>query len=238
MYQLILNIAPEVAELLGSQDAILNVFDAAELGFRCTACGQPGKLTATDTASVVAYLPDGGQGAAIVRLAHEHCQASEVITTDAPTGDDPGSVWPAKAWLRPTGDEPRAAVLVGPRLAALRVTEGGETLNRLTAGLLGGGFGLLTDPDAPMPDVDGLAVRLGPGDRVAVVDGDDCPLWDGPLVLPPGWTDAATTTGRVGVVVASGLNLLDVERDHLADLFTAIGNGAAVAGTAQLLPDD
>jgi hypothetical protein len=82
---------------------------------------------------------------------------------------------------------------------------------------------LLTDPHAPMSDVDGLAVRLGPTGRVAVVDGDDCPLWDGPLVLPPGWAGAATE---------SGLNLLDVERDHLADLFTAIGNGAAVAGTA------
>ncbi|MEV6932739.1 hypothetical protein AB0M46_50745 [Dactylosporangium sp. NPDC051485] len=238
MRQLVLNIAPEVAELLGSEDAILAAFDAAELGFVCTACGQPGTLTATDRASVVAYLPDHGRGAPVVRYAHEHCQASELLTVDTPVGDDPGSVWPAQAWLRPDDDDPAAVVLIGPRLAALRVTDGGETIDRITAGLLGVGFELLDGLDGPMPNVEGLAVRLGLGDRVSVVDGDDCPLWDGPLVLPPGWTEAATTTGRVGVVVASGLNLLDVERDHLADLHDATGRGAAVAATAQLLTDD
>ncbi|MEV6928718.1 hypothetical protein AB0M46_30090 [Dactylosporangium sp. NPDC051485] len=118
------------------------------------------------------------------------------------------------------------------------MTDGGETINRITAGLLGVGFELLDGLDGPMPNVEGLAVRLGPGGRMAVLDGDDCPLWDGPLVLPPGWTEAATTTGRVGVVVVSGLNLLDVERDHLSDLHAATGRSAAVAATAQLLNDD
>ncbi len=104
--------------------------------------------------------------------------------------------------------------------------------------LLGGGFHLLTDPDAPIPDVDGVAVRLGPDDQVAVVDGDDWPLIDAPVVLPPGWIEAATASGRVAVIVASGLNLLDPERHHLGDLFTAIRKGNAVAATAELLPTD
>ena len=237
MTALVMNIAPEVAEILGSEDVILAAFDTAEVGFLCTACGQPGKLTPTDRASVVVYRPERGNGAPIVRYAHEHCEASEVIETDAPQLVDPGSVWPAKAWLRPHGD-PRAVVLVGPRMLALRLTDGGETINRITAELLGCGFDLLTDTDASMRPVDGLAVRLGPGDRVAVVDGDDCPLWDGPLSLPPGWQEAASTSGRVGVVVASGLNLLDVERDHLADLSTVMRDGAAVAASAELLPPD
>lgn len=236
MCELILNIDPEVVELLGSEDAILDLFDAAELGFVCTACGQPGRLAPAEPASVVMYLPDGGTGTPLVRLAHERCSASALIETDTPTGDDPGSAWPAKAWLRPSVDDPAAVVLVGPRLLAKHITDGGEMIDAITSGLLGYGYGLLTDPDAPMPDVAGLAVRLGPADRVAVVDGDDCPLWDGPLTLPPGWTEAATRSGRVGVVVSSGLNLLDVDRDHLAALFTAISNGKAVAGRAELLP--
>jgi hypothetical protein len=61
--QPILNIAPDVAELLGITDGITAAFDIAELGYLCTACGQPGTLTETDTASVVVYLPDNGHGA-------------------------------------------------------------------------------------------------------------------------------------------------------------------------------
>jgi hypothetical protein len=236
--QLILNIAPDVADLLGSDDAITAAFDIAELGYLCTACGQPGKLTETDTASVVIYLPDNGHGAPLVRWAHEHCMASQVVVTNAPTGTEPGSLWPAHALLRPHSEDPRAVILIGPRLAVLRKTAGGDTIEGTLSTLLGDGFHLLTDPDAAIPDVDGVAVRLGPDDRVAVVDGDGCPLIDAPMVLPPGWIEAATESGRVAVIVASGLNLLDPERHHLGDLFNAIRKGNAVAATAELLPTD
>jgi hypothetical protein len=238
MSPLILNIAPDVAELLGSHDAMATAFDIAQQGYLCTSCGNPGTLTSTAAASLVVYLPDNAHGAPLVRWAHEHCMASQVLVTDAPTGTEPGSLWPAQALLRPSPDDPRAVILIGPRLAVLRKTAGGDTIDGTLSTLLGGGFHLLTDPDAPIPDVDGVAVRLGPDDRVAVVDGDDCPLIDCPLILPPGWTEAATASGRVAVIVASGLNLLDPERQHLGELFNAIRKGAAVAGTAQLLPND
>ncbi len=144
---------------------------------------------------------------------------------------------PGKAWLRPHPDTPRAVLLLGPRLTAMRVTEGGETIDQLSAGLLGHGFGLLTNPDAPMRNVDGLTIRLGAGGRLVVRNGRDALLWDGALVLPPGWGDAARTAGRVGVVVAAGLNLYDPGRDHLFDLFAAIGDGAVVAGAGRLLTE-
>ncbi len=129
---------------------------------------------------------------------------------------------PGKAWLRPHPDTPRAVLLLGPRLTAMRVTEGGETIDQLSAGLLGHGFGLLTNPDAPMRNVDGLTIRLGAGGRLVVRNGRDALLWD---------------AGRVGVVVAAGLNLYDPGRDHLFDLFAAIGDGAVVAGAGRLLTE-
>jgi hypothetical protein len=230
-----LKIAPEVAELLGSEDAILKVFDTAASGYTCTECRRPGQLTTTATASVVAYLPHSGTGNLVVRLAHARCAESTVHITDIPEGADPGAIWPAKAWLRPEPDDPRAVVFIGPRLLAMRVSDGGETIDRLLSELLAYGFGLLTDPDAAMPDLEGLTVTLGPGGRVAVFDKADSPLWDGSLDLPPGWTEAAAASGRVGVVVASGLNLRDDTRDHLGEMFTAIGDGRAVAATAELL---
>ncbi len=233
---LMLNIAPDVARLLGSEDAILKVFHTAESGYCCPVCGDSGRLTEDESASVLLVLR-GPTATPVVRLAHGCCADSAVLVSAEPLTTDTGMDVPGKAWLRPHPDTPRAVLLLGPRLTAMRVTEGGETIDQLSAGLLGHGFGLLTNPDAPMRDVDGLTIRLDRGGRLLVYDARDACLWDGALVLPPGWGDAARTAGRVGVVVAAGLNLYDPDRDHLYDLFAAIGDGAVVAGAGRLLTE-
>jgi len=238
MTVLMLNIAPDVAELLGSEDAILAAYRAAELGYRCTVCGDPGQLTEDESASVVLILHEGGAAATVLRLAHGWCSDSGIrVVDDDPTRVDLDAIRPGLAWLRPHPDDPRAVLLIAPRAHILRVTAGGETIDRLTAGLLGTGFALLTDLDAALPSLDGLAVRLGPGDRLTVLDHQEVSLWDGGVVLPPGWADAARTAGRVGVVLASGLNLHDPTRDHLADLATATGDGAVIGAAGHLLTD-
>jgi len=233
---LMLNIAPDVARLLGSEDAIGKVFHTAESGYCCPVCGDSGRLTEDESASVLLVLR-GPTATPVVRLAHGCCADSAVLVSAEPLTTDTGMDVPGKAWLRPHPDTPRAVLLLGPRLTAVRVTEGGETIDQLSAGLLGHGFGLLTNPDAPMRDVDGLTIRLDRGGRLLVYDARDACLWDGALVLPPGWGDAARTAGRVGVVVAAGLNLYDPDRDHLYDLFAAIGDGAVVAGAGRLLTE-
>ncbi len=44
-------------------------------------------------------------------------------------------------------------------------------------------------------------------------------------------------TGLIGVVVVAGIDLHDDDRDHLADLFAAIREGAAVGAAVQVDPD-
>lgn len=230
-------VAPEVADLLGSDDAVGKVVDAASLGYQCTTCGQPGRLTPDEPASVVVIVHGGHPAASVLRLAHARCSGSGIRTVGDPMRVDLGEIWPGTAWLRPDPDDPAAVLLIGPRVAALRVTAGGEIRDGLSSALLGMGFALMTDLDTRLPDVDGLAVRLGPGGRVAVFDGEDMCLWDGSLTLPAGWAEAAGRAGRVGVVLASGLNLSDPGRDQVADLRAAIGAGAVVGATSEVLYD-
>jgi hypothetical protein len=188
---------------------------------------------------VLLLLHEGGAANPVLRLAHGGCSESGVQVMDDAMRVDLGAIWPAKAWLRPHPAQPRAVVLIGPRATAMRVTAGGEVIDRLCSMLLGMGFGLLTDLETPLPHSEGLAVRLGPGNQhghqLAVLDTDDIIIWDGALEMPDGWTDAARAAGRVGVVFTSGLDLPNPHRDHLADLTTAIRAGSVVGATAELL---
>lgn len=228
-----LDIAPAVASLLGSEAAIIRVFDTAQAGYVCTVCGDPARLTDTDPAAVlVLAYPDGPH---VVRLAHRACSDSGIIAmTDDPEAN-PAVLFPAVAWLRPADTDPAPVLVIAPRVYGMRVAANGDTTDTLTANLLGYGFDLLTHPDAPMTDLDAVTGYLGGDGTLTLIDAGDDVLWSGVLEPPEGWTDAARAAGRVGVVFAAGLVLDDPGRDRLADLFTAIGDGRAVAASVELI---
>src|SRR5213078_2530347 len=100
MTMLMLNIAPDVARVLGSEDAIGKVIHTAESGYRCAVCGDSGRLTSAESASVLLVLR-GPTGTPVVRLAHGCCADSGVLVSAEPLPADTGSEVPGKAWLRP-----------------------------------------------------------------------------------------------------------------------------------------
>jgi hypothetical protein len=243
MTDLMLEIDPDVHDVLRTTDGFDKVVRMAERGYECCVCGTRGTLSDTEMACVLALVHDCG-AEPVVRLAHHSCSGSGILVVDDPMRIDLGAIWPGNAWLRPQPDTPDAVVLIGPRTPAARPA-GERVVDRLSATLLGVGFTLLTTPDESLPYVEGLAVRLDPDGYAAVLDHDDITVWEGALVLPPGWAGAACESGRVGVVLAAGLNLHEPDRDHLADLFTVIGDGFysvvgdtyAVGASAELLTD-
>jgi hypothetical protein len=233
-----LTITTEVADLLGSPAVLAKVAGTAQAGYQCTICGKPGRATRADPAAVIVL--DHAAGPCVVRLAHGGCSAPAVRRVGGRPTVNPEVVWPAYGWLRP-GDDPAAALLIGPRAYAVHVTPAGDTADGLTGRLLGYGFGLLTHPSDGMPPLAGLSARLA-GDAVGAaggvrlevtVAGGDI-LWSGTLIPPAGWIDAARASRTVGVAVGAGLALDDPGRDQLAELHAAIGDGAVVGATAAL----
>ncbi len=72
MTMLMLNIAPDVAQLLGSKDAIRKVVHTAESGYCCAVCADSGRLTEDEPVSVLLVLR-GPTSTPVVRLAHGWC---------------------------------------------------------------------------------------------------------------------------------------------------------------------
>lgn len=230
-------IAAQVAELLGP--ALVAELTASLTGhrptaYRCTTCGEPGTATPTSPAAVVVRTDPAPRGPTVVRYAHAWCSASRIVATDTyTTAPDAAAVrLPARAWLRP-GADPAAVLLVGPRVQPIYTTDGGELKNRLLADLLGRGFALLTHPDQTLTEVAGLSALLGPRGRVIVTDPAGETFYDGTTNTPTRteWSRHVQASGRLGLVVAVGMDLHDPGRDHETDLRHAIGSGRAVAAT-------
>ncbi len=234
----LLTVAPEVVDLFGGPDATRTLLAEMFGGYRCTVCGNPGTLDTDAPAAVVVVIHDGGTGPLAVRLAHPGCSDSGIVTVTEPPTPNGSFTIPAMAWLRPGYADPPAVVVVGPRVTARHVTAGGDMVDRLLSSLLAEGFTLLTDPLTPLAELPGgpLRVEYGPGQQIKVTDGHGGYLYDGQLPVPDGWAETIQTTGRLGVVVASGLDLFDPARDHLADLFTAIYEGMAVGAAVAVDP--
>lgn len=234
-----LAIAPDVVALLGSPAAVLRVINIARSGYVCTVCASPARLTDTDRAAVlVLAFPDAPH---VVRLAHGDCADSCILAmTDDPDinpGADPAILFPAMAWLRPPETDPAAVLVVAPHLCGLRIAGNGDVIDTLTANLLAYGFGLLTHPEAPMPDLDAVTGHLDRHATLTLLSVGDELLWSGHVDPPHGWATTARTTGRIGVAFAAGIAIHDGDRDRVADLFTAIGDGRAVAASVQLDTD-
>lgn len=227
-------VAPEVARVLGSKQAMINAAKAASVGYRCAVCGGVGALVNGRSASLIIFLPKWATTGPLLRVAHESCRDSGIYPLNEPVNVEPYDFWPGMAWLRQDYAQPQAVLVISPVTAPVRMTALGETVNDLTRVLLERGFGLLTTPDGLMPCHHGLNARLGCG-RVTLsgVHGDA--LWDDALSLPDGWERAARDAAQVGVVVVAGLALSDDSRDHVADLCAMVGDGTVAAAAAQLV---
>lgn len=227
-------VAPEVARVIGSEQAMINAARAASVGYRCPVCGGLGALVDGRPASLIIVLSYRAATTPVVRVAHESCCDSGIYLLNDPVNAEAHDFWPGMAWLRHDRAQPRAVLVISPVTAPVRVTASGETVNELTCALLERGFALLLTPDGPMPCHHGLRVRLGRGRvRLSGVYGEA--LWDDAVSLPDAWERAARDAGQVGVAVAAGLRLCDESRDHVADLSTVIGDGTVAAATAQLV---
>ncbi len=229
-------VAPEIVDLFGGEGATRSLLAEQFSTYQCVVCGKPGQLDTDHPASVVVTLYDSGTGPLGVRLAHSGCSASGVvIVLHAPKTTGYMTV-PAVAWLRE--GTPASVVVIAPRVRAKRVVGAGDLLDVFLSGLLASGFRLLQAPDTPLPLLPGqLHVTLGPGQRIRVTDNAGNAYYDGTLPVPDGWAELVQVTGLIGLVVVAGIDLGDTNRDHLADLFGAIRDGAAAGAAIAVDPD-
>jgi hypothetical protein len=224
-------ISPEVEQAAGGRANLGRLLTGGVVasGFTCTVCAQPGRLGEAP-AAVVCHLfdtPDGGT-TPVFGFAHHTCSGGYV--------DHPGPLPSADvqrihayAWVDDAAGRPaRAMLLVGPAARQTGLTPAGDTIDFFTSLLLTDGFTPVADLATPLPPMRGLTVVYRPG-RLRVITPDKYLLYDGPPVGDQDWTQVVTRTRWVTVLAGSGLHLNDPQRDHLADLFTAIGH-ATVAG--------
>jgi hypothetical protein len=230
-------VAPEIVDLFGGEAATRSLLAELYGTYPCAVCGKPGHLDPDHPAAVVVTLYDNGTGPLVVRLAHPTCSRSGVVlVVHAPIPSGNLTV-PAMAWLR-GGADPPSVVVIAPRVHTARIAAGGDLLDVLLSALLATGFRLLTDPHTPLPVLPGrLHIEFATGQRLRVTDTAGNTLYDGTLPTPDGWAELAAVTGLIGIVVVRGLDLHDHDRDHLADLFTAIRNGTAVGAAVPTGPN-
>ena len=236
MNQPVVVISNEVIAALGGPSAAREILDRKPGPFTCVACRGAG-FFGRDPVVVFALSFNDGAGPAVAGLMHAACGESRVIPVpgSAPLGGRSVEL-PALSWLRPHWCQPPAVLAIGPVVVTFAQTPGGDVVDKWLSQRLSEGFVLMTGLEDPLPVLDGLVARR---------DGDDIALWwdgqpvgslfDGSVGAPPAWERAARA-GVLGVVWAAGIRLDNPERDHLADLFAAVGRGGVVGAAATVAP--
>lgn len=227
-------IAPEVVEAIGGPARARASLAGVKSGeFTCAVCRRPGQLGEEPAAVIVRFLRrDAASPAPVVRFAHPGCSGSRV-DRDARTEVAAAMAVYAVGWLEPAA--PHAVLLVGAVTRLVDTASAVEAADALTTGLHATGFVVVSDMATPPPVLPGLAVYETKR-RLVVRDRDGHSFYDGEPVGDHMWRRVAAEQGEVRVVCASGLRLDNRDRDPMADLFTAIGRGHAVAATATYRP--
>jgi hypothetical protein len=225
--------AEVVAALGGPAQARAELGRTRGSSYRCTECGQRGRFADEPAAVVVRLLDRGGAVTRVVSFAHPGCCGSRVES--AAPGVRPGMpAVHAAGWVEADRPGLRAVLLLATRASETAHTGHGDTVELLLAALHGDGFVTVTDLATPLPVVPGVRV-YGSGERLVVrVGGLD--LYDGPPPLAPDWAATAEADGRLRVLVASGVDVRDPEKDVFAEVFTALGKGLVVAALARYTP--
>lgn len=225
-------IAPEVLRELGGQDAAYAMFEETGSGFRCAICGDAGRFGPQNPASVlVVVVRDGEKRTRKVKLSHPRCSSSRVRVVRAVTPANRFAALPGAAWLRPADTDPAAVLVIARALPELPDCVADQPGASFLPRLVEHGFGLLSDPDTPLPHVQGLTAWHTPG-RLAIYDRHNDPVWDGRLPSSHAWTYAALRSRWLGVVVATGVQL--TEPGQARGLYTAITGGRAAGAAIQL----
>jgi hypothetical protein len=223
----------DVARVLGGRRAVEAVFAEVTGPYQCPVCGRSGVLRAGCPAVALVVIHDGGRGQRIVCLAHPGCTGSAVVIIDGPAVAYPLQALPTVAWTRSEGADPPVVLACTPMTRAVHVTSTGDTLDRLTSGLLGAGFVLMVHPQAALPRAQGLTARCV-DKHLSVRDRDGHLLLHVTVDIEHPWWGAAARAGEVGVVVALGVRADDPTRDHGADLIAAVRSGAVVGARVAL----
>ena len=228
-------VAPDVIWALGGSRAVDKLLADAPGSYDCPICGQPGHLGGDGATVMVAVIYHSGAGRRTACLAHADCCGSSVLMVDRrPTVGLGGGKVPAVSWVRPPGAHPAAVLACLPMVRAVWLTPVGDTVDRLTAGLLELGFTLMTYPRAPLPAVAALVARYADG--VLHIRGyPEEPIFRIDVDVTQPWWATATRTGEVGLVVATRVRAPD--RDNCAaQLIEAVSAGAVVGARIRLLP--
>lgn len=232
------SVAPEVVDELGGYAEASALLASGATGtYRCVVCGETDRFTTGHPASVLACAYNGGAGPRAIRYAHPRCCPSKTTIIGGPAWEQGMQRRLAAPWLRPTGHDPRAMLLFGPRFTPVEppeITPSGEAVDRLTCVLLDAGFTLVTGLDQPLPLLPGAAAGiLSP--MLMIHDRHGEPLYAGAPLMPWRWRRAARATGRLGLVLCCGeYGLPDYDRDSITDLTTAIAEGRALGATVTL----
>jgi len=224
--------ASEVLRELGGHAAADAMFADVSGPFRCIVCGGLGRVGSENPASVVVtVVRDGGDQSRDVQLAHASCSESKIRVVRPIMSTSRYAALPGAAWLRPADTDPAAVLVIARHMPELTLADDPNSTGTFLSRLIDHGFAMLGDPDTPLPHVAGLTAWHTAG-RLAIHDRYGEVIWDGRLPSSHAWTYAALRARRLGVVVATGVQL--TEPGQARGLYTAITSGRAAGAAIRL----
>jgi hypothetical protein len=230
-------VAAEVAELLTSAD-LDNLRKSAAAGYRCVRCDEPGQLAAEPAAVVVRLTRPPGVAQAdhpvvYVRLAHERCSPSQVITDPGSLAMPDEAAMTAMAAVIPHASGPRAVLITEPAVHISSVTSTGDRIDPMIAGLLGRGLHLLVRLGQRCPDASGWQIRLPSAVEAVVLDASGELYYAGELEQPRSWRELVAGCRKVELltgVIGLGSVSPDSPGEGLSLLVGAARQGRLVGG--------
>ncbi|MEU4229583.1 hypothetical protein AB0F17_35245 [Nonomuraea sp. NPDC026600] len=224
-----LDVAPQVAELLSSED-LDRLARAAAASYECWICMRPGKLPELPTAVLI--IRDGP--VALAKLTHQSCARSGLMDAPGLTAvmSDPAravSVDAVAAFL-PYQAGHRPALLLEARATVSTDAGRGERVDRVAGWLLEHGLHLVAATGGEVEAAPRWAVHLRGGGTGLRVIGPIGELYDGDLQADPAWQREATTQGR-RLLLAGGDLGLDQAPQSMEEVIARVD---AVAGLGRL----
>ena len=191
-------------ELLAPEDVDMLARTAAT-GYRCLVCDEHDELGAGPVSVVVRLFPAPGADpgtaqVAHVRLAHGRCSPSRV--THAPQAAQVPDETPmtARAAILPHRSGYRALLITEASYQVATITEGGERLDAVIAGLLEQGLHLLSGVGERPAAASAWSARLPTTETADVLDATGELFYGGELTQPREWRALVAQAGAVELI--------------------------------------
>lgn len=227
-----LGVSAEVAAVVGAEDLAALEARAAAGGYDCADCGQHSALGG-EPAVVIARA--AGAGITWARISHARCSASRVQELPAVLPDETAIT--AVAAVIPHATGPRPVILAEPDHTIATAPGDGERADLVAAFLLGRGLHLLGRAGHRPPPAPGWSVTF-PSPAAAMITGPGTLLYDGELIRPWLWQQAAAALGTVELLAGvTGLADLGPDDSVAALLAAAARAGRLTGGTITLPPE-